>query len=362
MKISDSLSLRKTTLFLPAASLLSLVPLSYIVAPISDLGNKFTFFSSNMHLLQTFELPTVLPSDNAGIDIFVGIIPDNYDKVRNKTLLTKAQASRDSSMSSTKSFVMYYEKIEHNNAMNEDINIDDNSLALSYETFQKKAIQVSKAVDPQTNTLNQCSNLNTPILNSQHVSVKHSILNSTYVQIMYLSNNMVINIQLLYDPNALTEPELWDGNFYPISLHGSIEHLASDSKNIKDSLNFIAKYISNKQADSSKFNDFKDFHGIGKAVWNFISSIYQTNWDSLYADKHSNTLRKKIAAKFTPKIQPITNKSNKVIDKLTPANIEKIPPLFPPNTRRKLIKSPNTSRTSNWLTLLNSLKNLTLRL
>ena len=53
-----------------------------------------------------------------------------------------------------------------------------------------------------------------------------------------------------------------------------MEHLASDSKNIKDSLNFIAKYISNKQVDSSKSNDLEDFYGIGKAIWNFISSVY----------------------------------------------------------------------------------------
>ena len=47
-------------------------------------------------------------------------------------------------------------------------------------------------------------------------------------------------------PQHPMEPDLWDGNFYPISLHGSIEYLASDSKSIKDSLNFMAKYINNK--------------------------------------------------------------------------------------------------------------------
>ena len=42
------------------------------------------------------------------------------------------------------------------------------------------------------------------------------------------------------------EPELWDGNFYPISFYGSIEHIVLDFKNIRDSLNFMARYISNK--------------------------------------------------------------------------------------------------------------------
>jgi len=56
----------------------------------------------------------------------------------------------------------------------------------------------------------------------------------------------VINIQLPYDPQASIEPELWSGSFHPISLHGFIEHFASDVKNIKVSLNFLAKYIQGK--------------------------------------------------------------------------------------------------------------------
>ena len=96
---------------------------------------------------------------------------------------------------------------------------------------------------------------------------------------------MVINIQLSYNYNTLMEPKLWDWNFHLIFLHGSMEYLASDAKNIKDSLNFIAKYISNKQIDLSKSNDLDDFNDISKVVWNFISLVYQANWDSLYADK-----------------------------------------------------------------------------
>ena len=73
-------------------------------------------------------------SNNAGIDIFAGFSPDNYDKVRGRTLSTKEQTSRDSSISLTKSSIVYYERIECNNAMNIDIDMDNNSLALSYET------------------------------------------------------------------------------------------------------------------------------------------------------------------------------------------------------------------------------------
>ena len=68
-------------------------------------------------------------------------------------------------------------------------------------------------------------------------------------------NDNVINIQLLYDPNLPTEPELWSGSFHPILLHGSIKQIALDTKSIKDLLNFMARYIMNKKVNSSKANN-----------------------------------------------------------------------------------------------------------
>jgi len=53
-----------------------------------------------------------------------------------------------------------------------------------------------------------------------------------------------------------------------------MEYLASDTKNIKNSLNFMAKYIANKQVNPVKSNELEDFNGIGEVVWNFISFIY----------------------------------------------------------------------------------------
>ena len=66
-------------------------------------------------------------------------------------------------------------------------------------------------------------------------------------------------------------------------------------------LNFIAKYIANKQVDTSKVNNLEDFIGISKAVWNFISTVYKANWNALHTDNNSTSLRRKIMAKFTPK-------------------------------------------------------------
>ena len=110
----------------------------------------------------------------------------------------------------------------------------------------------------------------------------------------------------------------------------------SNAKNIKDSLKFIAKYISNKQVEPSKANNLVDFNGIGNAVWNFISSVYKSNWDTLYTDNKSNTLRRKIAAKFTPKIQPAPKRPFKENVKPTLASIKKIPPPIPAKSQKEV--------------------------
>jgi len=129
----------------------------------------------------------------------------------------------------------------------------------------------------QANMRNRCGNLDPYKLTPQCVLDEQLPSNTTCGQAMHIKDDTVINIQLLYNSNTLMEPELWDSNFHPISLHRSIEHIVLDFKNIRDSLNFMARYISNKQVDSSKSNDLKDFNSIGKAIWNFISLVYQAN-------------------------------------------------------------------------------------
>ena len=132
------------------------------------------------------------------------------------------------------------------------------------------------------------------------------------------------------------EPELCDGNFHLISLYRSIEHIVSDSKHIRDFLNFMARYISNKQVDSLKSNNLEDFNSISKAIWNFIFLVDQANWDSLYTDKQSNFLRRKNVAKFTPKSQPATGKNNKEINKPSLVNIKRIPPPISTKSQKKI--------------------------
>ena len=117
-----------------------------------------------------------------------------------------------------------------------------------------------------------------------------------------------------------------------------MEHLALDAKNIKDLLNFMAKYISNKQVDLVRSNDLNDFKGIGEALWNLISSVYQYRWDSLSADKNTKSLREKILVKLTPKIIPTSNYSNKALDKTTPASMKKRLPPIPAKSQKEIIQ------------------------
>ena len=69
-----------------------------------------------------------------------------------------------------------------------------------------------------------------------------------------------------------------------------------------------------------------------------MSYGHECNWDALSADNNSTLLRKKIAAKFTPRIQPTPQKNNKEKNSLTPASIERLPPPIP----AKFLKEVNT--------------------
>ena len=100
----------------------------------------------------------------------------------------------------------------------------------------------------------------------------------------------------------------------------------------------MARYIVNKKVKSSNANSLSDFDGIGDSIWNFISSVYQSNWDSFYTDNKSTTLRAKISSKFTLRILLTTNKNNKETTKHVPVSIEKVPlpPPLPAKSKREV--------------------------
>lgn len=64
-----------------------------------------------------------------------------------------------------------------------------------------------------------------------------------------------------------------------------LEYLPSDSKNIKESLCHMTKYIENKKIEQNKANNIPDLKGIDEAAWKIISAFYCSGWDLLIADK-----------------------------------------------------------------------------
>ena len=245
------------------------------------------------------------------MDTQLGGIPINNFKVRGRNPLSSTNSSRDPSMGSSGRSTPYHDRMDTDPVdFPSNGEVPNEHLELLYETEQENALRSGKATNQQNTSRPQDTNNEATPLHIQH-------------------EEDVINIQLPYDLQAPTEPDLWSGSFHPISLHGSIKNFASDSKNIKTTLNFLAKYIQGKQINGGKVNDLVDFDGMGDAIWNFISSVYEAKWDALYTDHKSNTLRAKISAKFTPRTPPVNGNNKKDIPKSTPVTINKAPPLSP---------------------------------
>ena len=117
-----------------------------------------------------------------------------------------------------------------------------------------------------------------------------------------------------------------------------MEFLEIDSKSIYTSLLYIANFIKSRKVVNSRANDIPELMGFGKAAWSLISSIYKARWDSLPADKDINSLRSKVASKFTlktPKINPALTLGK---SKGKAAEIIKLPPSILAYLPKKVLK------------------------
>ena len=148
-----------------------------MVVPIKDFGNKFFLSSTNIHSQQTFNLPTVFSSTNTGMDILPRNIPDNYDKVRDRIFLPSLQSSRISSIFLTKSSVVYHKRMEYNNSLKKDIDMNDDSPWLFYKTLQEQAIHASIVAGPNNNIRKKCVMIKNSTSSSSHVPIKHPCYN-----------------------------------------------------------------------------------------------------------------------------------------------------------------------------------------
>ena len=112
----------------------------------------------------------------------------------------------------------------------------------------------------------------------------------------------MFNIQLNYDLNQALDPDSWDGNFHIVSFHSSMKYLALDMLNIKESLFRMQKYILGKTIKNNSANNINDFKDMGKSLWEFIFTIYNSHWDNLFVDDNQMTFRSKVKSKFNPQI------------------------------------------------------------
>jgi len=161
----------------------------------------------------------------------------------------------------------------------------------------------------------------------------------------------MFNVQLPYNINQALDPESWDSNFRAISIHGSMEHLASDISNIKESLGRIQKYILGKTIESDNADNIKDLEGVGKVAWGLISFLYKAHWDSLYVDDQKTSFRNKVKSKFSPMALNNTNNS-KGKNKVSSPYVSVLPSPIPAKEVNEISKffkknhSPNVNKKS----------------
>ena len=103
------------------------------------------------------------------MDLFPGSSPDNYNEVRGRSFLTNEHIFRNLLMSSTKSSVVYYNRMERNNTIVIDKEMVDTSSGLSHRTEQEKILYVSKAAEQQDNMRSKYDNLKASNFNPQYV-------------------------------------------------------------------------------------------------------------------------------------------------------------------------------------------------
>ena len=211
--------------------------------------------------------------------------------------------------------VLYCDWVGEENDMDvDDKHVDESYSILSLGTQVNIEYVTSKSQVGQTS---QAASIN-PSLSQQCVSNEDTHSNQN-------TGSNMFNVHLNYDPNIALDSDSWDGNFHAVSLHSSMEHLASDALNIKESLSRMHKYILGKSIKNSGANDVEDFKGMGKAMWEFISTIYDSHWDSFVVDDNNMTFRNKVKFQFSSQvIKPKALSKDK--ETVKPAFVSSLPP------------------------------------
>jgi len=161
-----------------------------MVVPNRDLGNKQ--FSSSAFTYSTAQMAW-LPADSV-----MDIDDINFSaNVRGRSHSSSRATTRSTLLISSASSILYHEKMEINNDLpDDDFKKPVDSSQLSYKDKSQQENCVSKMTD-----LELPSSL-------QHTSNKASALNTLNTPCVDDNSDNIINIQILYNPDSPTEPEL----------------------------------------------------------------------------------------------------------------------------------------------------------
>ena len=122
-----------------------------------------------------------------------------------------------------------------------------------------------------------------------------------------------------------------------------MEFLKIDSMNISTLLLCMANFIQNRGVDRNKINNVTQLQGFGQVAWEFILSIYKSEWDALTTNNNNRMFRQNISSKFTSKV-----KDNSLVKRTTQSKdiqieVVKLSPSIPARLSKKILKNTNTS-------------------
>ena len=181
-----------------------------MVVPIGETANKFKFPTSFSTTIQSNNQQTLLlfvnVFSNTEMDHSTGTNPVINNDVRGRSPQTFKNLSRNSSMSFTVSSTIYHERMELNNSMDIDSDPPVESPALSYKDKRDKEICLRKVAETTNNTRLQSRNNKASTTLTNHGN--HVSSDNVQTQSSHVDDDNSINIQLPYNPNSLTEPDL----------------------------------------------------------------------------------------------------------------------------------------------------------
>ena len=88
----------------------------------------------------------------------------------------------------------------------------------------------------------------------------------------------------------------------------------------------MKKFIAGKSINSNKANNVKDLEGMGKAIWDFISMVYNSHWNALYVNNNNMSFRSKVKFKFALQVKNTQVLSIKGKNAIKPTFVSAIPP------------------------------------